>query len=191
MSFCAARRASQTTAPRTHGTCTPCRYKSNMLSLNAFSVTYSTVDEIVVPRESETWGFYAPGQSKTVTPFNETDAYQVRSRCDRHARAPRSRPHARNAAGRLVGPEDAGSGGQAVVPPHVVQARGHPQGFVQGHLHAVHQATAGGLTMSAGAPPTARKRLLLRAAPAFGVWRRQSTLLQLTLVSSMGYAGRR
>jgi len=50
-------------------------YKQNMLSLNLLVLFKFTLDTVVVPRESEWFGYYSPHQNSVVIPMNETDGY--------------------------------------------------------------------------------------------------------------------
>jgi len=50
-------------------------YKQNLLSLNTFVMYQFTEDTVVVPRESEWFGFYAPGQNSAIIPMNQTAGY--------------------------------------------------------------------------------------------------------------------
>ena len=50
-------------------------YKKNILSLNSFTMLTSLVDIIVVPRESEWFGFYAANSTSTIVPMEESPLY--------------------------------------------------------------------------------------------------------------------
>ncbi|EGG21366.1 palmitoyl-protein thioesterase 1 [Cavenderia fasciculata] len=50
-------------------------YKKNLITLNEFVLVQFTEDTMVVPRESEWFGFYQLGQAKTVIPMEQTDLY--------------------------------------------------------------------------------------------------------------------
>ena len=51
-------------------------YKSRLQSLNKFVMVKFTEDSMVQPRESEWFGFYAPGQDKVVLSLQQTELYQ-------------------------------------------------------------------------------------------------------------------
>uniref|UniRef100_A0A7S4HJU5 Palmitoyl-protein thioesterase 1 n=1 Tax=Vannella robusta TaxID=1487602 RepID=A0A7S4HJU5_9EUKA len=50
-------------------------YKENMLSLQNFAMIKFLNDTVVQPRESEWFGFYAPGQDSEVIPLEQTQLY--------------------------------------------------------------------------------------------------------------------
>lgn len=50
-------------------------YKTNLLKLQNLLLILFTQDSMVVPRESEWFGFYAPGQTATLQTMNETTLY--------------------------------------------------------------------------------------------------------------------
>jgi len=50
-------------------------YKDNLLSLQNFAMVQFMNDTVVIPRESEWFGFYAPGQDKQVIPMEQTEIY--------------------------------------------------------------------------------------------------------------------
>ncbi|GAM27989.1 hypothetical protein SAMD00019534_111650, partial [Acytostelium subglobosum LB1] len=50
-------------------------YKKNMISLNELVLVMFTNDTMVIPRESEWFGFYQYGQARDVVPMEETDLY--------------------------------------------------------------------------------------------------------------------
>eukprot|EP01116_Phalansterium_solitarium_P012938 TRINITY_DN296_c0_g3_i1.p1 TRINITY_DN296_c0_g3~~TRINITY_DN296_c0_g3_i1.p1 ORF type:complete len:300 (+),score=105.22 TRINITY_DN296_c0_g3_i1:94-993(+) len=51
-------------------------YKQNLITLNQLVLFKFTLDTVVVPRESEWFGFYAPGQNSQLLAYNETAGYQ-------------------------------------------------------------------------------------------------------------------
>ncbi|KJE88907.1 palmitoyl protein thioesterase [Capsaspora owczarzaki ATCC 30864] len=51
-------------------------YIDNLNSLNKMVLVKFTEDTMVQPRESEWFGFYAPGQDKQIISMNQTDIYQ-------------------------------------------------------------------------------------------------------------------
>jgi len=51
-------------------------YKQNLASLNAFVMVKFLEDSMVQPRESEWFGFYAPGQDVQVLPLRNTTLYK-------------------------------------------------------------------------------------------------------------------
>ncbi|EGC30795.1 hypothetical protein DICPUDRAFT_157425 [Dictyostelium purpureum] len=51
-------------------------YKDNLLSLNKFALTLFLNDTIVIPRESEHFGWYEEGQAKNIIPMEKTQLYQ-------------------------------------------------------------------------------------------------------------------
>jgi len=51
-------------------------YKKNMMSLNNMACVFTTIDDIVVPKESGIFEFYAPNSQSYVVPLNETEFYQ-------------------------------------------------------------------------------------------------------------------
>ena len=51
-------------------------YADNLLKLRNLVMVKFADDTIVIPRESETFGFYAPGQTVQVLSMNETDLYR-------------------------------------------------------------------------------------------------------------------
>lgn len=51
-------------------------YKAHMTSLNAYALLYSTHDDIVVPRTSPWFEFYAPDQDTRIVPFNQSVSYK-------------------------------------------------------------------------------------------------------------------
>lgn len=51
-------------------------YKQNILKLESFVMSYSTVDTTLVPKETGYFGFYAPNQSKVVIPLEESDLWK-------------------------------------------------------------------------------------------------------------------
>jgi len=50
-------------------------YRSNLMSLNAYLLEYSTIDNIVIPMSSPWFEFFAIGEDTTVVPWNQTDLY--------------------------------------------------------------------------------------------------------------------
>ncbi len=50
-------------------------YKTNLLSLKNMLLVMFTKDTMVTPRESEWFGFYAPGQASVILPMNQTQLY--------------------------------------------------------------------------------------------------------------------
>eukprot|EP01095_Lingulamoeba_sp_RSL-Kostka_P003400 TRINITY_DN14389_c0_g1_i1.p1 TRINITY_DN14389_c0_g1~~TRINITY_DN14389_c0_g1_i1.p1 ORF type:complete len:307 (-),score=111.74 TRINITY_DN14389_c0_g1_i1:221-1141(-) len=50
-------------------------YKENMLKLKNFVMVKFLNDTVVIPRESEWFGFYAPGQDKIIIPLEETNIF--------------------------------------------------------------------------------------------------------------------
>ncbi|KAN0041862.1 hypothetical protein ACTFIV_004412 [Dictyostelium citrinum] len=50
-------------------------YKDNLLSVNNFVLGEFLADTIVIPRESELFGYYAPGQDNVILPMEKTDLY--------------------------------------------------------------------------------------------------------------------
>jgi len=51
-------------------------YKQNLLKLQNLVLVKFLKDTMVVPPDSEWFGFYAPGQAATIQQFNETELYQ-------------------------------------------------------------------------------------------------------------------
>lgn len=51
-------------------------YAENLLKLRNLVMIQFAEDTMVTPRESETFGFYAPGQVSRILPMNETDLYR-------------------------------------------------------------------------------------------------------------------
>jgi palmitoyl-protein thioesterase len=51
-------------------------YKQNLLKLQNLVLIKFLKDTMVVPPESEWFGFYAPGQAATIQQYNETELYQ-------------------------------------------------------------------------------------------------------------------
>jgi palmitoyl-protein thioesterase len=51
-------------------------YKANLASLNNFVMVKFTQDSMVQPRESEWFGFYAPGQDTVVVPLRNSTLYK-------------------------------------------------------------------------------------------------------------------
>jgi len=51
-------------------------YKQNLVKLQHLVLIKFLKDTMVVPPDSEWFGFYAPGQTATIQQFNETDLYQ-------------------------------------------------------------------------------------------------------------------
>lgn len=52
------------------------QHKANLLSLANFVMVYSTIDDVIVPRESGWFEFYAPDKHDSVVPLRQTDYYQ-------------------------------------------------------------------------------------------------------------------
>ena len=52
------------------------QYKDRILSLKHFMLVHSTVDVILVPKETSAWGFYAPGSITKIIPLKESPIYQ-------------------------------------------------------------------------------------------------------------------
>ncbi|GAM19389.1 hypothetical protein SAMD00019534_025640 [Acytostelium subglobosum LB1] len=50
-------------------------YKKNFISLNHFVMVKFLNDTMVIPRESEWFGWYAPGQARDLIPMEETQLY--------------------------------------------------------------------------------------------------------------------
>jgi len=50
-------------------------YKENLMKLQNFVMVLFTQDGMVVPRESEWFGFYTPGQAQEITPLNQSALY--------------------------------------------------------------------------------------------------------------------
>ena len=50
-------------------------YKDNMLSLENFVMVQFMNDTVVIPRESEWFGFYAPGQDSEILPLEDSPLY--------------------------------------------------------------------------------------------------------------------
>jgi len=50
-------------------------YKNNLIKLNNLVLVKFTEDTVVVPRESEWFGFYKDGDINTILPYNETALY--------------------------------------------------------------------------------------------------------------------
>lgn len=50
-------------------------YRQNLASLNSFTMLYSTVDNIVTPKESGWFEFFADGSHSTVVPLRQTPLY--------------------------------------------------------------------------------------------------------------------
>eukprot|EP01133_Synstelium_polycarpum_P011240 gene11240-13117_t len=50
-------------------------YKKNFISLNEFVMVEFTEDTMVIPRESEHFGWYSPGQARDLIPMEQTDLY--------------------------------------------------------------------------------------------------------------------
>ncbi|EGG21294.1 palmitoyl-protein thioesterase 3 [Cavenderia fasciculata] len=50
-------------------------YADNLSSLNAFVLSYSTVDKTIVPKESGWFGFYANNTQSTIVPLQESQLY--------------------------------------------------------------------------------------------------------------------
>jgi len=51
-------------------------YRQNLISLNHLALFQFTLDTVVVPRESEWFGFYKPGQNSVLLNMTETPGYQ-------------------------------------------------------------------------------------------------------------------
>eukprot|EP01132_Coremiostelium_polycephalum_P008250 gene8250-10138_t len=51
------------------------QYKQNLLTLNEFIMVMFTEDTMVIPRESEWFGWYEPGSSVDLLPMEKTDIY--------------------------------------------------------------------------------------------------------------------
>jgi palmitoyl-protein thioesterase len=51
-------------------------YKDNLIKLKNLVLVKFLKDTMVIPRESEWFGFYAPGQAKEIIPYNQTEIYQ-------------------------------------------------------------------------------------------------------------------
>jgi palmitoyl-protein thioesterase len=51
-------------------------YKNHITSLNLMSLVYSTVDDIVIPKESPWFSFFSEGDDSTVVPLNATLQYK-------------------------------------------------------------------------------------------------------------------
>lgn len=50
-------------------------YRTNLMKLDNFVMVKFLEDSMVVPRESEWFGFYAPGQDVEVLPLQQTQLY--------------------------------------------------------------------------------------------------------------------
>ena len=50
-------------------------YKDNLLKLEKLVLIKFEGDSVVDPVETEWFGFYKPGQAKTILPYNQTDLY--------------------------------------------------------------------------------------------------------------------
>jgi len=51
-------------------------YKANLMSLNAYVLEYTIIDNTVIPASSPWFQFYDLGQDETITPWNETELYK-------------------------------------------------------------------------------------------------------------------
>jgi len=51
-------------------------YKKNIVSLNSYLLTYALLDEIVIPRVSPWFSFYAEGQDKVLVNITQSPQYQ-------------------------------------------------------------------------------------------------------------------
>eukprot|EP01116_Phalansterium_solitarium_P012937 TRINITY_DN296_c0_g2_i2.p2 TRINITY_DN296_c0_g2~~TRINITY_DN296_c0_g2_i2.p2 ORF type:complete len:310 (+),score=98.16 TRINITY_DN296_c0_g2_i2:45-974(+) len=51
-------------------------YRQNLISLNHFAMFQFMEDTVVVPRESEWFGYYAPGSNSQLVPMTQTPGYQ-------------------------------------------------------------------------------------------------------------------
>ncbi|KAI6237160.1 Palmitoyl-protein hydrolase 1 [Aphelenchoides besseyi] len=56
--------------------CNQTQYKANLLRLKYLALVQFTKDEMVVPKESEWFGFFPENNSTHVVPMNETDFYK-------------------------------------------------------------------------------------------------------------------
>jgi palmitoyl-protein thioesterase len=51
-------------------------YKKNFVQLNAVALILAELDRIVIPKESEHFGYFALGNDTTIVPMNQTRIYQ-------------------------------------------------------------------------------------------------------------------